>query len=289
MRKVNFLIGGAPKAGSTSLAKMVGELKDYYLHDRGYELQFFGKDKVYKKGIAWYDSLFQGRTETCIGEKSTSYILHPRAAERIKAYNPDMKIIFILRNPVFRAYSQYKQNIANGTEYLSFEKAIRIENRRRKLGGFFANNYAYLSRGYYYEQLKPFYDTFPSEQIKIFIFDEFLTNPEQARQEVCDFLGIPCELKAAKAESKHSNRTRVPKVLGAPFIFMLYRKYVSRYMGRLPGLHRGIMQLESRLYKDVGYEQMPDELQSRLQRRFGEANKKLERLLDRELTVYWNA
>lgn len=288
MRKLDFLIGGAAKAGTTSLAKLLNQVEDVYCHGAGNELQFFGKDRYFSKGLDWYHSHFTDRTEKYLGEKSTTYLLHPDAAQRIHAYNPDVKLVFMLRNPVDRAYSQYKACIEKGTEYLSFERAIATEDRRRKLGGFFANNYAYRIRGYYYDQLKRFYDLFPEDQIRVFIFEEFKQQPEATLEALCDFLDIPFQLKPKpEAKAAHANKTRVPRTILVTIPFTVYRKYLRPLTSKVSLIDRPVMWLESKFYKEARYEKMSTDLRQRLINQYQESNQKLARLLGKDLSI-WN-
>ncbi len=288
MRKLDFLIGGAAKAGTTSLAKLLNQVQDVYCHGGGNELQYFGKDRFFRKGLDWYNSHFADRTETYLGEKSTTYLLHPEAAQRIKDYRPDIKLVFMLRNPADRAYSQYKACIEKGTEYLSFERAIATEANRRKLGGFFANNYAYQIRGYYYDQLKRYYDLFPESQMRVLIFEEFKKDPQAALQDLCAFLDIPYQLRPQLEEkAAHANKTRVPRTILVTIPFTVYRKYVRPVTGKVKVVDNPVMWLEQQFYKDARYEKMSPDIRQQLIDQYQESNQKLADLLGKDLSI-WN-
>jgi hypothetical protein len=100
-------------------------------------------DLNYSKGINWYKTHFPTKilraliqiftSRRCItGEGSTYYLLHPYVAKRVRKDLPDVKIIALLRNPIYRTYSGYSHSVNTGLEYLPFNEAIRREEDRIK-------------------------------------------------------------------------------------------------------------------------------------------------------------
>lgn len=133
MNKPDFIIAGAAKSGTTSLAQHLNQSKEIscILTLDGSELHFFSKN--FHKGHKWYTNLFSDLpSSTLLGEKSVSYLESKYAATRIKSFVPYIKLIFMLRNPIDRAYSQYKSNAQRGKEIFSFETAIKLEKIRNK-------------------------------------------------------------------------------------------------------------------------------------------------------------
>ncbi len=117
--KIDFIIPGAAKSGTTSLVKYLNLSQKIYIPDFGYELNFFSKNKYYKKGFDWYHSFFNvPKSIKYLGEHSNQYMCSQKAIKRIYDYNKNIKLIFILRNPMNRAVSHYNANIQKGTEYL---------------------------------------------------------------------------------------------------------------------------------------------------------------------------
>src|SRR5574338_133116 len=91
------------------------------------ETDFF--DRYYKNGFDWYNTHFKDNVFT--GEATPSYFWNPHAPKRMKEYNPNLKIILILRNPVDMAYSKYVQQRNRLNESLpTFEEALRVEDAR---------------------------------------------------------------------------------------------------------------------------------------------------------------
>ena len=114
MKLPDFIIIGAAKAGTTSLYALLDRHPDIFMPAHK-EPEFFARDDHYAKGIDSYATLFEGATpHQQVGEASTLYSLAPffgHTAGRIKAHLPQVKLIYVMREPVARAYSFYVQLI----------------------------------------------------------------------------------------------------------------------------------------------------------------------------------
>jgi Sulfotransferase domain len=181
----------------------LGEHPDV-LRARKKEISFFSYG--YLHGWAWYLAYFRrkpGGQAVITGEASPNYMLHPLAAERARHDIPDVRLIAILRNPVDRAYSQFQQTRNLGREPLeTFEDALEREPERvypelkrlkhePGLYSFNVEQFSYLTRGMYYDQLKVWNELFPREQLLILCAEEFFANTGAVMHQVQDFLGIP--------------------------------------------------------------------------------------------------
>ena len=136
------------------------------------------------------------------GESTADYIRHPIVAKRIYSLLPNVKIIILLRNPVDRAYSEYNMNVKWNLEKLSFEEAIEKENEILKGGidrilidkhykHYKFNQFFYLLRGIYINQIKFWFRYFPKEQILILKSEDFNNNPPSILKVVFKFLELP--------------------------------------------------------------------------------------------------
>ncbi|MDJ0660794.1 MAG: sulfotransferase [Crocosphaera sp.] len=228
----NFLVIGAPKAGTTSLYKYLEQHPQIYMSPVK-EPSFFaleGKDlDVLPSGnhsvtvLEKYQLLFQGVTEEiAIGEASTTYLYSPKAAERIKYYTPDVKLIAILRNPVDRAFSNYKMIMRDQPLSLqSFSKeiedeepnlVIRRQEKKRPIT-------PYIGGGFYYKLLKRYFDEFDNSQIKIYLYEEFTQNTVQVMQDIFDFLNIDdtflpdVSQKYNVSQKSRENKAEIPSPL----------------------------------------------------------------------------
>lgn len=224
----NFLVAGAAKCGTTSLFDylrqhpdifMPPDLKEpHYFCYADREMNFIGPDGrvpfINKSAItklARYEDLFvAGSGAPLRGEASATYIYWPETASRVAAYAPTMKLIFILRHPVDRAYSAFNHLKRLFLEPLDFQSAIAAEAERT------AQNYGfmwrYMAGGRYAFQLQPFLKAFPREQIHILLFEDLKTNPEAAVHDVLRFLGartdVILDLSGTSNESFVPNEKR---------------------------------------------------------------------------------
>jgi len=196
LRLPDFIIGGAPRSATTWL---------YRLADRHPEIamakplqpepKFFLIDDLFARGLpyyaaTWFDSLARDRL---LGEKSTNYLESPQAAERICRSLPAVRLIFLLRNPVDRAYSNYLWSRRNGFETETFERALTLEEQRDRefpseLG--YARPFAYFSRGLYAKQLERFFRLFPRERILVLRTEDVARRPDWVAVHFQRFLGV---------------------------------------------------------------------------------------------------
>jgi len=127
-RKVSFIIVGAQKSGTTALWRFLEKSPDISLSSVK-ETNFFSTESYWNggHGESFYHSFFELFPRHPLGEASPSYLLnHEKVAPRIKAYNPNIKLIFILRNPSERAYSQYRMHVRLYGLKLPFTDCIRL-------------------------------------------------------------------------------------------------------------------------------------------------------------------
>ena len=159
------------------------------------EPKFFLVDRLYEKGLAYYANQWfadAGKARRA-GEKSTDYLESAPAAERIARDLPDVKLVFILREPVDRAYSNYLWTRMNGPETEDFPTALRLEDQReRELPEplKFARPFSYFSRGLYADLLTPYVERFPRDQILILRFEDILAKPIALAERLQRFLGV---------------------------------------------------------------------------------------------------
>jgi hypothetical protein len=114
------------------------------------------------------------------------------APRRIWEYNPEMKLIIILRNPIDRAYSHWNMQRERGNETLSFLDAIAQEETRRRESLPYQNRrFSYLDRGFYTEQIKRLRTYFPANQILLLKNETLREDPKHILDQIANFLGIP--------------------------------------------------------------------------------------------------
>lgn len=189
MRLPNFIVGGALKAGTTSLNYYLKQHPDVFMSPLK-EPRYFAYDPAGSANgdgnglhfpvttLEQYSQLFAGATnETAVGEVSPHYIISPVAPRRIRETLPDVKLIFSLRHPVKRAYSVYWQAVRLGNENRPVEQALTEAEHR-------------VRNGRYYSLLQNWYDVFDPAQIKVILFDDLARDALGVFQDVCRFLDV---------------------------------------------------------------------------------------------------
>lgn len=219
----NFLICGTQKGGTKALLQYLSQHPDISMYPK--EINYFSWN--YEKGDDWYVSHFLDNDY--VGEKSPSYMLIEEVPERIYHFNPKMKLIFILRDPVERAYSHYWMNVRLGKEKRTFSQAIREPEKWNYYG---VN--MYLSRGKYEEKIERFRKYFPDDQILILSSNELRMNPMDTMRKIRLFLGFRYFEFDFSISTKVGTRPRskfITKLLRYKFIrdFPLIGKYLQLY------------------------------------------------------------
>jgi hypothetical protein len=197
LRLPDFIIGGAPRSGTTWL---------YQLADRHPaiamakplqpEPKFFLVDALFERGLEFYASTwFEQLPLGCVlGEKSTNYLEGVNVAERIRRMLPNVRLVFLLRNPVNRAWSNYLWSRRNGMEMMSFKEALALEDKRERelpLNLRYARPHAYFSRGLYAQHLARFYRWFPRDRILVLQTEDIGNAPGTVAERFQQFVKVP--------------------------------------------------------------------------------------------------
>jgi Sulfotransferase domain len=231
-RLPDFIIAGAPRSGTTWLYTLAQRHPQIAMAEPIVpEPKFFLIDELWRLGIdyysaKWFASLPAGRV---LGEKSTNYLESPEVAERIQRALPRVKLVFSLRNPVDRAYSNYLWSRQNGLETETFERALVLEEQRdRDLAPDlrYARPHAYFSRGLYAEHLGRFYNRFPREQILVLRFEDIRSRPEGIAAAFHRFLGV-AEMPALARDLGRLNAAICSQ--SEPLSPLLRRRLAERY------------------------------------------------------------
>jgi hypothetical protein len=195
MEPNHFFIVGAQRSGTTYLYQLCTEHPQIEMAQPVKpEPKFFMTDSLFKLGLDYYQKqYFFGKKGAQVrGEKSTSYIEVEAAAKRISQCFPFAKIVFILRNPIDRAVSNYWFSIKNGFETLPIEQAFLREEERRQnydVSKVSVSPYAYLQRGRYIEYITMYEKYFNAGQIHVTIHEQLLSS-DQLLQDLYAFLGV---------------------------------------------------------------------------------------------------
>ena len=202
-QKVDFLICGAQKSGTSALNKYLAAHPGVCVADKK-EVHYFDRDEFFvenKPDYEEYHSSFSGNTQNKrVGEATPIYMYWEQATKRIWEYNPQIKLILMLRNPIDRAYSHWNMERYKGKESLPFLEAVEMESvRRQNVSPLQDRVYSYLDRGYYLNQLKRINRYFPANQVLVLKYDDYRDRPDNTLNKICDFLNIS-RLKNVKNE-----------------------------------------------------------------------------------------
>jgi len=205
----DFIMIGAQRCGTTSLFRALLAHPQVIRPTFHKGVNYF--DLNYFRSVRWYRGHFpvaglaERRTARCGGpvvfEASGYYVYHPFALERIAHDMPSVKLVVMLRDPVERAFSAYKHELARGFEWESFEKALDLEDSR--LAGEIDRmradphyesvahrHHSYRHRGHYAEQLERAFRLFPREQVHVIDSEAFFAEPAREYERVLAFLGL---------------------------------------------------------------------------------------------------
>jgi hypothetical protein len=200
----DFLVIGAPKAGSTALHAALAQHPALYM-SAVKEPKFFLSDgppparggpgdvQTYREHVwrrADYEALFDAAPAGALRGESTPLYLHdPAAHRRMHALVPDAKLIAVLRDPVERAHSNWTHLWSAGLETIDdFVRACEEEPRRIEAG--WASFWHYISLGKYAEQLEHLFSLYPREQVLVLRYLSMVDRPAETLDRICTFLDV---------------------------------------------------------------------------------------------------
>jgi hypothetical protein len=198
----DFLLVGTQRGGTTSLFRALAAHPDVAQPNLHKGVHYF--DVNYARGMDWYRGHFPLRRGSRLAFESAGYYMHhPLAPERIVADLPGVRLLVLLRDPVERAYSAHKHELARGFETeASFERALALEPERldgeadriRNEPGYLSHghrHHSYLDRGHYADQLDVLFALFGRDRVHVAYAEEFFGEPEPCYDAIVDFLGLP--------------------------------------------------------------------------------------------------
>jgi hypothetical protein len=209
MKLPDFLVIGAAKSGTVSLYHYLQQHPQIYMSPQNepnywalagadFATCFQGPgdrqaiEKFYITEQAAYEQLFaQAAPEQCVGESSPVYLYSARAAQQIRAYLPQSKLVAILRQPADRAYSHYLHFRRAGLEPLAdFALAVKAEPARIAQGWGPVPMWHYVQMGFYAAQLQRYFELFGRQQVGVWLYEQWLSDPLELLQSIFAFLGV---------------------------------------------------------------------------------------------------
>jgi len=189
-----FIVIGAVKAATTWIQARLQDNPAIYMPDP--EPHYFSSE--FDRGEDWYRGFFANRPAgvQLIGEKSADYLAHPLAAQRIARVLPQTRLVLQLRNPVERAYSDYKMFYRRGTVKGPPEEYLRSLDSAYP---------RFLQDGLYARHLARWYDLFPREQILIYLYDDVTVQPQRIVEAVSRHIGVAPVFRPERARAEENS------------------------------------------------------------------------------------
>lgn len=254
---VNLFLIGAPKCGTTSIYEYLKSGKEIFFPELK-EPHFFATDLHLKNGsytrdISKYKSLYLPallHKYSYLGDASVFYLYSQEASSNIHFFNPSAKILAILRQPADMMYSMFTFYLRHGAEVIQdFEKALEAEPDRKQgkripKSVFIEESLFYRDISNYYPQLKRYYDLFPKEQIRVYLFEDLKQKTEWLFQDLADFLGVENEFKQL---SFHVNKTEDVQFDASRVLNRKYPEAMALARKLLPGNVRRWLQFIKRV------------------------------------------
>jgi len=301
-RLPNFVVAGAAKSGSTSLYEYIKGHPEIYLPEQKKESRYFASEVL--KGTLGYNktSVFEWEEfidlykevkaeHRAIGDLGNLYMIYPEIAiPNIKEkLGGNVKVVFIIRNPVKRAYSAYQMARRNFYEELSFEKGLDAEAKRLEEGYLPCDIVAYQKMGIYSEPIKEFQKHFP---VHVIVLDDLKKDPQEELKRLYSFLGVSQQYEA-NTNGAHNKGGELPQSKVNVFRVQKFLKSLKPILGFIPGLSKlsewFINKLSNKVSKSgsTKAEPLSPEMEEKLKSLFAKDVKAMSELLNRDLESLW--
>lgn len=285
----NFIIVGAPKAGTTSLYHYLSGHPQVFMSTPK-EVNYFSHEEIEAQNLYYdyfkvdnqdeYEQLFEAASdEMAIGEANVSYLFYPETPAKIKKIIPDCKIIIILRDPVERGFSHYLMDYRLGLVKLPYDEIIYKQSDHKHIDLYYQQ---YVELGLYYEQVKRYLDIFGPDQIKIYLTEELRENIAEVIRDLYRFLDLDDKYKI-NMEGKH-NTFSMPKNR------LIHKLYASNLMRNIASflIPKSLKEYVTNiLFETKQKPRLNIKAREYLQKIYQSDISKLEQLTDRDLSAWY--
>ena len=233
----HFFIAGAQRSGTTYLHTILSEHPEIELNQPWWpEPKFFLNEDAPSRIDEYLKKYYFRNDATLHGEKSVCYMEHTEVIERIARSFPDARIIFILRDPVDRAISNYWYSVGNKLEDATIEQALTDESfadrpyDAAKIIG--CPPYYYLRRGKYVGYLEKYLQHFDRSQIKILVSEDFFNNQKEI-SELFEFLEINSNFSPPSMAKKVNSYLPIDESTSGTNVEKFLANYYAESVGEL--------------------------------------------------------
>jgi Sulfotransferase domain len=298
-RRPDFFIVGAPKSGTTAMYDYLRQHPQIFMADTK-ELHFFGSDFVRRRTPRLtereYLAYFAGAGDALrVGEASVRYLHSKRAAQEIAAFSPDARAIIMLRNPVDMMHAMHSELLFSGMEEITdFAEALEAEHDRREGRRIppatnIAEVLQYRDSARFAEQVERYFRALGRERTHVIIYDDFGSDTLGSYRATLRFLEVDDSFEPHISVVNPSKRPR--------------SRLLQRFMANPPGWIRAPVRrivprpVRKRIYKralvlnarPTSRPPVDPGLRERLTREFEPEVRRLEALLDRDLSSWMRA
>ena len=287
MKKVDFFIVGAPKAGTTSLYHYLNEHSEIEMSSQK-EPDFFSDQSLQKKKLYYdknridtlekYNSLFEREDVILRGDSSVSYLFYEDVPHKIITYNPDAKIIIMLRNPIDRAFSHYLMDYSLGLISESFETIIQKQSKHKNANLFYQQ---YIQVSEYSKQIKRYLEVFSKENIHFIDYEDFKNDSSDVVNSVFLFLGVNDDFQPYLKKKYNTYTAPKNSLIRYVYSFVACRKMVANILSK--NLSKTIRNL---LFRSDKKPQLTELTRNFLIKHFESDVRELSELLNKDFTKW---
>ena len=297
-RKPNFFIVGAPKCGTTSLLHYLKQHPDIFMSDYN-EPHYFGKDlnklnDVHITEKNKYLNLFSKvNDEVIIGEKSPYYLYSSLAPIEINKFNPNAKIVIMLRQPTAMIHSMHSQYYYSGNENEgNFSRALTLEVNRKK-GEYIPNNIDLIEKLFYktyvYKlptQIKAYLEIFNKGNVEFILLEELKNATDETYKKILRFLGVNSSF-VPEFNIINPHKTYRVKIIRDCIKF--YSPILGKMRSKCNINSLGIMKFIERVNtRYIVKSAIETKLKERLDKEFFPIIKELEKIINRDLSQWYS-
>ena len=251
----SFIVVGAQRCGTTTLYRLLEAHPNLIRPTVAKGTGYF--DDNYHRGPRWYRAHFPLRltASLLVGrgrlaqtfEMSGYYLFHPLAAQRMARDLSDIKVVVMVRDPVERAYSAHRHELARGYDELNFEEAVDREPERTagerdrilddpSYASFTHRHHSYLARSRYAEQIREYIEALGPDRVYVMEADRFFSDPHGEFAALQNWLGIPQWSPSSVDRWNERPRDPMPDALRERLMqyFEPYDDQLAQILGRTP-------------------------------------------------------
>ncbi len=236
----NLFVIGAMKSGTSALCRDLSEHPAIFMSPIK-EPGYFSHEEN-RSSLEKYRRLFaRASDQAYLMEGSTEYTMRPHidgVADRIHAFNPGARFIYLMRDPLSRVVSHYRQLVRKGWEKRSLPLAVR-------------HNCQYLSIGYYAYQLRPYLESFGPETLFMETFESFIASPAAFYTRLFHWLGIDASVLPRSAGKPLNANPDAIEVYNEQSYRVRLARMMTPHLRQHPRLARLLPQVATRWYRRI--------------------------------------